>query len=144
MSRNELGITVSGNLTADPELRFTPSGVAVASFTVAFTPRRFDRQANEWVDGETTFMPVTLFRELAENTAESLTKGARVIVTGQLVTERWEKDGQPRSAVKVMADDVAASMLYSTVKASKVHRSNGAPASDPWTGEAATLRSRPE
>ncbi len=144
MSRNELSITVNGNLTADPDLRFTPSGTAVATFTVAFTPRRFDRESGQWIDGETTFMPVTCFRELAEHVAETLTKGARVVVTGQLVTERWEKEGQQRSTVKVMADDVAASLLYATATIQRMSRSNGSPApADPVTGEAATLRTRP-
>ena len=82
----ETQITVVGNLTADPELRFTPSGAAVANFTVASTPRTFDRQSNEWKDGETLFLRCSIWREAAESVTESLTKGTRVIVTGRLVS----------------------------------------------------------
>ena len=81
----ETVITVIGNLTADPELKFTPSSVAVANFTVASTPRTFDRQSGEWRDGETTFLRCTAWRQLAENAAESLTRGARIVVQGRLV-----------------------------------------------------------
>lgn len=144
MSRNEIAVAICGNLTADPETYFTQSGVAVANFTVAATPRRFDQQAGEWVDGTTTFMRVNAWRELAEHCADTLRKGSRVVVTGVLVTETWEKDGEQRSAVKVVADDVGASLLFATAMIMKATRRNGAPPpTDPRTGEQATVRTRP-
>ncbi len=141
MSRNETTMAICGNLTADPELRFTASGVAVANFTVASTPRRFDQTSGEWVDGTATFMRVDAWRELGEHCADTLVKGSRVVVTGALTTDTWEKDGEKRSAVKVVADDVGASLLYHTAKLSKAFRPNGSPApTDPRTGEQATER----
>ncbi len=86
-------ITIIGNLTADPELRFTPSGAAVANFTVASTPRQFDKTSNEWKDGETLFMRCSVWRDAAENVAESLQRGARVLVSGRLKQRSYEKDG---------------------------------------------------
>ena len=120
----ETQITVIGNLTADPELRFTPSGAAVANFTVASTPRQFDRQANEWKDGETLFMRCSVWREEAENVAESLVRGARVIVTGRLVSRSWEdKDtGQKRSVMEMQVDEVGPSLRYATAKVTKTQR----------------------
>ncbi len=141
--RNDLPLTVTGNLTADPELRFTPSGAAVAGFTVAFTPRRFDKASGEWSDGTTTFMTCVAWRSLGEHAAESLRRGSRVVVTGSLVTDMWEKDGEHRSAVKLVCDDIGASLAYATVDIHKAARSDAAPASDPWTGEEATQRTRP-
>jgi single-strand DNA-binding protein len=144
MSWGETTITICGNLTAEPRLSFTQSGAAVANFTVAATPGRFDQASGEWVDGTTTFMRVDAWRELGEHCADTLDKGSRVVVTGALVTETWEKDGQQRSAVKIVADDVGASLLFATAKVMKAIRSNGAPPpTDPWTGEAATARTRP-
>jgi len=143
MPRNDLPLTITGNLTADPELRFTPSGAAVAGFTVAFTPRRFDKTTGEWADGTTTFLTCAAWRQLGEHAAESLRRGSRVVVTGSLITETWEKDGEHRSAVKLVCDDIGASLAYATVDIHKAARSDAAPASDPWTGEAATERTRP-
>lgn len=144
MSRNETPLTISGNLTAAPDLRFTGSGVAVANFTVAVTPRRFDKATGEWIDGTPTFMRVDAWRELGEHCAETLDRGSRVIVSGQLVTENWEtENGEKRSAVKVVADDVGCSLIYATASIHKAVRSNGAPAPvDPRTGEEATERKR--
>ena len=119
----ETTLTVIGNLTADPELRFTPSGAAVANFTVASTPRTFDRQANEWKDGDTLFMRCSVWREAAENVAESLTKGARVIVTGRLVQRSYEKDGQKRTVVELQVDEVAPSLRYATAKVTRSAKS---------------------
>ena len=104
----ETVITVIGNLTADPELRFTPSGAAVANFTVASTPRTFDRNTNEWKDGEALFLRCNIWREAAENVAESLQRGARVIVSGRLVSRSWDdkETGQKRSRLKVRAERV--------------------------------------
>jgi len=145
MSRNELPFSMSGNLTADPELRFTPSGAPVVSFTLAFTPRRFNRDTGEWIDGETTFMSCTAWRQLAEHVAETLTRGSRAMVSGQLVTETWEdKDtGAKRSAVKLVCDEAGASLLYATARINKVTRSNGPDPVDPYTGEVASSKTHP-
>ena len=100
-------ITVVGNLTADPELRFTPSGAAVANFTVASTPRIYDRQSGEWKDGEALFLRCNIWREAAENVAESLTRGARVIVTGRLKQRSFEtREGEKRTVVEVEVDEI--------------------------------------
>lgn len=99
-------ITIIGNLTDAPELRFTPSGAAVANFTVASTPRTFDKAANEWKDGETLFMRCSIWREAAENVAESLTRGTRVIVTGRLKSRSYEKDGEKRTVIELDVDEV--------------------------------------
>ncbi|HLT83257.1 MAG TPA: single-stranded DNA-binding protein, partial [Phototrophicaceae bacterium] len=122
----ETVITVVGNLTADPELRFTPSGAAVASFTVASTPRTFDRQSNEWKDGETLFMRCSVWREAAENVAESLTKGMRVLVQGRLVQRSFEtREGEKRTVVEMQVDEVGPSLRYATAKVSKAGRGGG-------------------
>jgi single-strand DNA-binding protein len=106
-------ITVVGNLTADPELRFTPSGAAVANFTVASTPRVFDRQTGEWKDGEALFLRCNIWRQAAENVAESLTRGARVIVQGRLKQRSFEtKDGETRTVVELEVDEIGPSLRY--------------------------------
>ncbi|WP_062317093.1 single-stranded DNA-binding protein [Demequina maris] len=115
-------ITVVGNLTGDPELRFISSGAAVVNFTVASTPRTFDRQSNEWKDGETLFMRCSLWREAAENVAESLTKGMRVIVTGRLVSRSWEANGEKRSVMEMQVDEVGPSLRYATAKVTRTQR----------------------
>ena len=121
----ETQITVIGNLTGDPELRFIQSGAAVVNFTVASTPRTFDRQANEWKDGETLFMRCSLWREAAENVAESLTKGMRVIVTGRLVQRSFESNGEKRTVVEMQADEVGPSLRYATAKVNRTQRQGG-------------------
>ncbi|TRW44542.1 single-stranded DNA-binding protein [Georgenia yuyongxinii] len=122
----ETVITVVGNLTADPELRFTPSGAAVASFTVASTPRTFDRQSNEWKDGETLFLRCSVWREAAENVAESLTKGTRVIVQGRLVQRSFEtREGEKRTVVEMQVDEVGPSLRYATAKVTRASRGGG-------------------
>jgi single-strand DNA-binding protein len=119
-------ITVVGNLTGDPELRFTPSGAAVANFTVASTPRAFDRQSNEWKDQETLFMRCSVWREAAENIAESLTRGNRVIVTGRLKSRSYEtKEGEKRTVVELEVDEVGPSLRYATAKVNRTQRSGG-------------------
>jgi single-strand DNA-binding protein len=119
-------ITVVGNLTADPELRFTPSGAAVANFTVASTPRMFDRQTNEWKDGEALFMRCNVWRQAAENVAESLTRGARVVVTGRLKQRSFEtKEGEKRTVVELEVDEIGPSLRYATAKVNKVSRGSG-------------------
>ena len=139
-------ITVVGNLTADPELRFIQSGAAVVNFTVASTPRTFDRQTSEWKDGETLFLRCSQWREAAENVAESLTKGMRVIVVGRLVSRSWEQDGQKRTVNEIQVDEVGPSLRRATAKVTRTTGggagnsgggfSGGAPAggsdNDPW------------
>jgi single-strand DNA-binding protein len=122
----ETVITVIGNLTGDPELRFTPSGAAVANFTVASTPRTFDRQSNEWKDGETLFMRCSIWREAAENVAESLTKGTRVIAQGRLVQRSYEtREGEKRTVVELQVDEIGPSLRYATAKVTRAQRSGG-------------------
>ena len=119
-------ITVVGNLTADPELRFTPSGAAVANFTVASTPRIFDRQANEWKDGDALFMRCSIWREAAENVAESLTRGSRVIAQGRLKQRSYEtREGEKRTVVELEVDEIGPSLRYATAKVNKASRSGG-------------------
>lgn len=119
----ETVITVVGNLTADPELRFTPSGAAVASFTVASTPRTFDRQSNEWKDADTLFMRCSIWREAAENVAETLTKGTRVVVQGRLVQRSFEtREGEKRTVVEMQVDEVGPSLRYATAKVTRSQR----------------------
>jgi single-strand DNA-binding protein len=147
----ETVITVVGNLTADPELRFTPSGAAVANFTVAATPRTFDRQSGEWKDGDALFMRCNVWRQAAENVAETLTRGMRVMVSGRLRQRSFEtREGEKRTVVELEVDEVGPSLKYATAKVNKVNRdsggggfggsgggggggySGGAPADDPW------------
>ena len=116
----ETVITVIGNLTADPELRFTPAGAAVANFTVASTPSAFDRQANEWRDGETLFMRCAVWREAAENVAESLAKGSRVIVAGFLKARSYEtREGERRTAMELEVTEVGPSLKFATAKVTR-------------------------
>lgn len=136
----ETTITVIGNLTADPELRFTPSGAAVASFTVASTPRTFDRATGEWKDGEALFLRCNIWRQAAENVAESLTRGMRVLVAGRLRQRSFEtREGEKRTVVELEVDEVGPSLRYATAKVNKVSRGQGSggfgggpPADDPW------------
>ena len=111
----ETVIVVVGNLTADPELRFTGSGVPFVSFTIASTPRTFDRKANEWKDGEALFLRCTVWREFAEQCAQSLSKGVRVIARGELKQRSYEdKDGQRRTAYELDVDEIGPSLRYAT------------------------------
>jgi single-strand DNA-binding protein len=137
----ETTITIVGNLTADPELRFTPSGAAVANFTVASTPRTFDRQSNEWKDGETLFMRCSIWRDAAENIAESLHRGTRVIVTGRLKSRSYEtKEGEKRTVIELDVDEVGPSLRYASAKVTKAERGGsgggfggqGGQQADPW------------
>jgi single-strand DNA-binding protein len=144
----ETVITVIGNLTADPELRFTPSGAAVANFTVASTPRTLDRQTGEWKDGEALFLRCNIWRQAAENTAESLTRGMRVIVSGRLRQRSYEtREGEKRTVVEMEVDEIGPSLRYATAKVNKAARQGGAsgnggygsagsfgsPVDDPWS-----------
>ena len=147
-------ITVIGNLTADPELRFTPSGSAVANFTIASTPRTFDRQTNEFKDGDTLFLRASVWREAAENVAESLTKGMRVVAQGRLKSRSYEtKEGEKRNVTELEVDEIGPSLTFASAKVTRTQRNgngsgkpqqsrpasnanNGggwnAPAADPW------------
>ena len=126
MAAGETTITVIGNLTNDPELRFTPSGSAVANFTVASTPRTFDRQSNEWKDGETLFLRASIWREAAENVAESLTKGMRVIVSGRLKSRTYEtKEGEKRTVIELEADEIGPSLRFASAKVNRNNRPAG-------------------
>lgn len=122
---NDTPLNIVGNLTQDPELRFTPSGAAVANFTVAATPRYMDRQTNEWKDGETVFMRCTAWREQAENIAETLTRGTRVFASGKLKSKSWEdkETGQKRNALELEVEECGPSLRYATAKVTKVQRS---------------------
>lgn len=122
----ETVITVVGNLTADPELRFTPNGAAVANFTVASTPRTFDRQSNEWKDGETLFLRCSIWREAAENVAESLTKGMRVVAQGRLKSRSYQdREGNNRTSWEMDVDEVGPSLKYATAKVTRSQRGGG-------------------
>lgn len=125
-------ITLVGNLTDDPELRYTPSGAAVASFTLAVNQRRRDPVTNEWKDGETSFIRCNVWRQQAENVAESLTKGTRAVVVGRIRTRSWETpEGQKRSATEVEAESVGPSLEFAKAAVTKTPRGEGAPA---WAG----------
>jgi single-strand DNA-binding protein len=146
----ETVITIIGNLVDDPELRFTPSGAAVANFRVASTPRTFDRQSGEWRDGETLFLSCSVWRQAAENVAESLQKGMKVIVQGRLKQRSFEtREGEKRTVFEIDVDEVGPSLKYATAKVTKTTRSGGgggysgggggggaAPADDPWASPA--------
>ena len=122
----ETPITVIGNLTADPELRFTPSGAAVANFTVASTPRTFDRQTNEWRDGEAMFLNCSVWRQAAENAAESLTKGMRVIVNGRLRARSYDdREGNRRTVFEIQVDEVGPSLRYATARVTRTPSGGG-------------------
>jgi single-strand DNA-binding protein len=123
---NETTITVIGNLTSDPELRFTPSGSAVANFTIASTPRSFDRQSNEWKDGETLFLRASVWREAAENVAESLTKGTRVVAQGRLKSRSYEtKEGEKRTVIEFEIDEIGPSLTYASAKVTRKEKGQG-------------------
>jgi single-strand DNA-binding protein len=137
---NETTLTVIGNLTGDPEVRFLDSGAAMAKFTVASTPRTFDKNSNEWKDGEAMFLACTAWRQLAENTAESLTKGTRVVVTGRLRQHHWDTpEGEKRSMFQLDVEEIGPSLKFATAKVTKATRANNAgggngatPPDDPW------------
>ena len=127
-------VTVVGNLTADPDLRFTPAGAAVLHFTVASTPRIYDRESGEWKSGDTLFLRCSLWRQAAENAAQSLARGTRVIVQGRLRQRSFEtKEGDKRTVVELDVDAIGPELRYASAKVSKVSRGGGATAGDgPW------------
>lgn len=122
----ETTLTVVGNLTGDPELRFTPSGAAVANFTVVSTPRSFDKQSSSWKDGDGLFLRCNIWRDAAEHVAESLSKGDRVIVTGRLRQRSYEtKQGEKRTVMELEVDEIGPSLRWATAKVGKVAQSGG-------------------
>lgn len=123
-----------GNLVADPDLRWTPAGAPVASFTIASTPRMFDKQAGQWVDGEALFMRCTVWRSVAENVAESLTKGMRVIVSGELVQRSWEKDGVKRTSVEMQVEEVGPSLKFASARVARKPAGQAPGQGDAWAG----------
>jgi single-strand DNA-binding protein len=131
----ETVITVVGNLVADPELRYTPSGSAVVKFRIASTPRSFDKASGEWKDGEALFLRCVAWRQMAENIAETLTKGMRVLVQGALVQNNYEtREGEKRSSIELKVDEVGPSLRYATAKMTKASQSGGGKpvGNDPW------------
>ena len=145
----ETTITVVGNLTDDPELRFTPSGAAVAKFRIASTPRTMDRQSGEWKDGEPLFLACNVWRDAAEHVAESLQRGARVIVQGRLRQRSYEtREGEKRTVYELEVDEIGPSLRYATAKVQKMSRSGGGGGNnsnfdDPWATAAPASSSRP-
>jgi single-strand DNA-binding protein len=138
-------ITVVGNLTADPELRYTQTGLAVANFTIASTPRSFDRAANDWKDGEALFLRASCWREFAEHVAGSLTKGSRVVATGRLKQRSYEtKEGEKRTSIELEVDEIGPSLRYATAQVTRASsgggsaggRQQGAVADEPWAASA--------
>ena len=141
----ETTITIVGNLVDDPELRFTPSGAAVANFRIASTPRTFDKQANEWKDGEALFLSCSVWRQAAENVAESLQRGMRVVIQGRLKSRTFEtREGERRTVFEIDVDEVGPSLKYATAKVTKTTRSGGGSSGgynssssgdDPWASQ---------
>ncbi|GLY39068.1 single-stranded DNA-binding protein [Amycolatopsis sp. NBRC 101858] len=137
-------VTVVGNLTTDPELRFTPSGAAVANFTVASTPRTFDRESGAWRDGEAMFLRCSLWRQYAENVAESLGRGARVVVQGRLRQRSYDtKEGEKRTVTELDVDEIGPALRYATAKVTRLSRAAGGEESSSWTPEPAVAGSPP-
>ncbi len=134
---SENAVTLVGNLTEDPELRYTAQGAAVANFRIAVSKRIRDPQTNEWKDGDTSFFRINVWRQLAENVAESLTRGTRVVVTGTLKMRQWEtQEGEKRSVIEVEATDVGPSLKFATAKPEKVKRGEGAANGSDWGSDA--------
>jgi single-strand DNA-binding protein len=151
---NETFVTVIGNLTADPEIRFTPSGAAVANFTIASTPRKFNKQTNEWDDGDTLFMRCTAWQEMAENVVESLIKGTRVVAYGRLEQRSYEdREGNQRTVVEMRVEEVGPSLRWATAQPRRaregqrtrdtVQRQQGTPAGDPWSNAGQAFADEP-
>ena len=129
-------ITVVGNLVDDPELRFTPAGAAVCNFRIASTPRVFDRQANEWKDGDALFLSCAVWRQAAENAAETLQRGMRVIVQGQLKSRQYEtREGEKRTVFEIEVEEVGPSLKYASAKVTKTSRSGGSQGGGQWGGQ---------
>jgi single-strand DNA-binding protein len=125
----DTNITLIGNLTAEPELKFLSSGACVANFTVASTPRTYDKTSGEWKDGEALFMRCSLWRDAAENAAESLTRGTRVIVTGKLEARSYDKDGEKRTVTELKVEEIGPSLRYATAQVTKRNAGANKPSS---------------
>lgn len=140
MPIGEIQLTAVGNLTDNPELRFTQTGVAVAAFTVAVNPREFDKESGKYKDGEPSFVRVQCWRQLAENCAESLTRGMRVVVHGRWREEHWQdaQTGEKRAAWRLTADAVGVDLTWVTAKVSRSGRSQDTPPDDPWASASKT------
>ena len=135
----EIIITLVGNCVDDPTLRFVPSGAAVCNWTIASTPRMFDRQSNEWKDGDPLFLPCSIWRQAAENVAESLTKGMRVIVQGRLKSRSYEtREGEKRTVFEIDVEEVGPSLAWATARVTRSSQQQDKPrqqrAADPWAG----------
>ncbi|MGW3103094.1 single-stranded DNA-binding protein [Streptomyces sp. NPDC001100] len=144
MSFGETPITIIGNLTADPEVKVTDSGQALARFTVASTPRTFDRDANQWKDGTSTFFRCAAWRTLAEHVADSLTKGSRVVLSGRIRQHDWKTpEGENRSMLAVEVDDIGASLRFTTVAINGKSTAGGAPSDDPWATDGRPAADKP-
>ena len=144
MAAGDTTITLVGNLVDDPELRFTPSGAAVAKFRVASTPRYLDKNTNEWKDGESLFLQCNIWRQAAENVAESLTKGMRVILTGRLKQRSYEtKEGEKRTVFEVEVDEVGPSLRNATAKVTRTQRAAGGGAGGGFSAPAADFNDDP-
>ncbi|MGI5274195.1 single-stranded DNA-binding protein [Nonomuraea sp. CA-218870] len=144
MAAGDTVITIVGNLVDDPELRFTPTGQAVARFRIASTPRYMDRESNEWKDGDSLFLTANVWRQAGENAAESLTRGMRVIVQGRLRQRSYEtKDGDKRTVYEIEVDEIGPSLRHATAKVAKTRRNrpNTPPQDSPWES---TLPERPQ
>ncbi|WP_439378976.1 single-stranded DNA-binding protein [Amycolatopsis lexingtonensis] len=140
----ETMVTVIGNLTADPELRFTPAGAAVANFTIASTPRQLDRESGEWRDGDPVFLRCSVWRQYAENAAESLLRGSRVIAHGRLRQRSYDTpEGEKRTVTELDVDELGPSLRYATAKVTKLSRPAGTGGSSTWTPEPAAAGSPP-
>jgi single-strand DNA-binding protein len=147
MAQGDVSVTLIGDLISDPELRFTPNGAAVASFTVVSRTRILDKTSNEWKDGDALFLRCSVWRQYAENVAESLTKGTRVLVTGRLKQKSYEtKEGEKRTAFEMEVDDVGPALKWATAKVTRVTKgdsgfsgggnASAAPSDDPWAASA--------
>lgn len=151
----ETTLTIVGNLVADPELRFTPSGAGVANFTIASTPRIFDKTKQEWVDGEALFLRCNIWREAAENVAETLTRGQRVIATGRLKQRSYEtREGEKRTSMELEIEEIGPSLRYATAKVNKTQKSgsysntttttqSSGGSTDPWGNGSAAAADEP-
>ncbi|MFD8325217.1 single-stranded DNA-binding protein [Streptomyces lydicus] len=140
MSFGETPVTITGTLTADPELKFTTSGAALVKFTVASTPRTYDKTSGQWKDGTAAFFRCAAWRQLAEHVADSLTKGSRVVLSGRIRQHNWQTEqGENRSMLAVEVDDIGPSLLFATATVERTQRSGPTPAEgDPWASDLST------
>ncbi|WP_310727517.1 single-stranded DNA-binding protein [Streptomyces sp. N2A] len=145
MSFGETPITITGNLTADPELKFTNSGAPLVKFTVASTPRAYDKTSGQWKDGTAAFFRCAAWRQLAEHIADSLTKGSRIVLSGRIRQHNWQTpEGENRSMLAVEVDDIGPSLLFATATVERTQRPSPSPAeSDPWAKDTSPATGNP-